>query len=146
MHTRVHPEQAHVDLRAFALVRTHIRTCIHHIPPPPNAPRLPPLCPPLQMLSLTEELSELVFGHAVPNMYECWWDTFFLDIFGANLLGCTSAYTPYAPCVPCVPRLPPHRSRARYYNAMRPCCSAPFVGVSSKSLVSGCCAVASEGY
>jgi len=33
------------------------------------------------------ELTEMVFGHLLPNFYECWWDNLVLDILICNGLG-----------------------------------------------------------
>ena len=33
------------------------------------------------------ELTEMVFGHLLPNFYECWWDNLVLDVLICNGLG-----------------------------------------------------------
>ena len=33
------------------------------------------------------ELTEMAFGHLLPNFYECWWDNIFLDVLICNGLG-----------------------------------------------------------
>ena len=33
------------------------------------------------------ELTEMVFGHLLPNFYECWWDNLVLDVLLCNGLG-----------------------------------------------------------
>ena len=37
--------------------------------------------------SIAFEICEITFRHWLPNFYECWWDHFFLDLFGCNLIG-----------------------------------------------------------
>ncbi|TMW56472.1 hypothetical protein Poli38472_006482 [Pythium oligandrum] len=39
------------------------------------------------ILSVMYEWYELTFRHWLPNFYECWWDSLFLDIFFCNALG-----------------------------------------------------------
>eukprot|EP00095_Tigriopus_kingsejongensis_P001480 maker-scaffold124_size330879-snap-gene-1.24 protein:Tk01480 transcript:maker-scaffold124_size330879-snap-gene-1.24-mRNA-1 annotation:"phosphatidylserine synthase" len=38
-------------------------------------------------ISIMWELTEMVFGHLLPNFYECWWDNFILDVLICNGLG-----------------------------------------------------------
>lgn len=38
-------------------------------------------------ISIMWELTEMVFGHLLPNFYECWWDNVFLDVLLCNGLG-----------------------------------------------------------
>ena len=41
----------------------------------------------LWSVSIMWELTEMVFGHLLPNFYECWWDNLVLDsyrLFGPN--------------------------------------------------------------
>jgi len=38
-------------------------------------------------ISIMWELTEMVFGHLLPNFYECWWDNLFLDVLLCNGLG-----------------------------------------------------------
>ena len=33
------------------------------------------------------ELTEMAFGHLLPNFYECWWDNIILDVFLCNGMG-----------------------------------------------------------
>ena len=33
------------------------------------------------------ELTEVFFGHLLPNFYECWWDNIVLDVLICNNLG-----------------------------------------------------------
>lgn len=37
--------------------------------------------------SIMFEVLEISYRHWLPNFYECWWDHFFLDMFGCNALG-----------------------------------------------------------
>ena len=39
------------------------------------------------MISIMWELTEMVFGHLLPNFYECWWDNLVLDVLLCNGLG-----------------------------------------------------------
>lgn len=39
------------------------------------------------MMSISFEIYELSLRHWLPNFYECWWDSLFLDLFGCNMLG-----------------------------------------------------------
>ena len=38
-------------------------------------------------ISIIWELTELAFGHHIPGLYECWWDSIFIDILLCNGLG-----------------------------------------------------------
>ena len=38
-------------------------------------------------ISIMWELTEMVFGHLLPNFYECWWDNLVLDVLLCNGLG-----------------------------------------------------------
>lgn len=38
-------------------------------------------------ISIMWELTEMVFGHLLPNFYECWWDNMVLDVLLCNGLG-----------------------------------------------------------
>ena len=38
-------------------------------------------------ISVMWELTEMAFGHLLPNFYECWWDNIFLDVLICNGLG-----------------------------------------------------------
>ena len=38
-------------------------------------------------ISIMWELTEMVFGHLLPNFYECWWDNLVLDVLICNGLG-----------------------------------------------------------
>jgi phosphatidylserine synthase 1 len=38
-------------------------------------------------VSIMWELTELAFGHLLPNFYECWWDSMVLDVLLCNGLG-----------------------------------------------------------
>ena len=38
-------------------------------------------------ISIMWELTEMVFGHLLPNFYECWWDNLVLDVLVCNGLG-----------------------------------------------------------
>ncbi|XP_059086956.1 phosphatidylserine synthase-like [Tigriopus californicus] len=38
-------------------------------------------------ISIMWELTEMVFGHLLPNFYECWWDNLCLDVLLCNGLG-----------------------------------------------------------
>lgn len=39
------------------------------------------------VLGITFELLELSLQWTIPEFQECWWDSLFMDLFGANLLG-----------------------------------------------------------
>ncbi|DAZ95469.1 TPA: hypothetical protein N0F65_002154 [Lagenidium giganteum] len=39
------------------------------------------------VLSIAFELLELAFQFVIPDFQECWWDSLFMDLFGANMLG-----------------------------------------------------------
>ena len=41
----------------------------------------------LWSVSIMWELTEMVFGHLLPNFYECWWDNLVLDVLICNGLG-----------------------------------------------------------
>ena len=41
----------------------------------------------LWSISVMWELTEMVFGHLLPNFYECWWDNLVLDVLICNGLG-----------------------------------------------------------
>merc|ERR1719232_1323537 len=41
----------------------------------------------LWSVSIMWELTEMVFGHLLPNFYECWWDNLVLDVLVCNGLG-----------------------------------------------------------
>jgi len=41
----------------------------------------------LWSVSIMWELTEMVFGHLLPNFYECWWDNLILDVLVCNGLG-----------------------------------------------------------
>merc|ERR1719369_2663594 len=41
----------------------------------------------LWSISIMWELTEMVFGHLLPNFYECWWDNLVLDVLLCNGLG-----------------------------------------------------------
>ena len=41
----------------------------------------------LWSVSIMWELTEMVFGHLLPNFYECWWDNLVLDVLLCNGLG-----------------------------------------------------------
>jgi phosphatidylserine synthase 1 len=41
----------------------------------------------LWSISIMWELTEMVFGHLLPNFYECWWDNLVLDVIVCNGLG-----------------------------------------------------------
>jgi len=41
----------------------------------------------LWSISVMWELTEMVFGHLLPNFYECWWDNLLLDVMLCNGLG-----------------------------------------------------------
>ena len=41
----------------------------------------------LWSISIMWELTEMVFGHILPNFYECWWDNLVLDVILCNGLG-----------------------------------------------------------
>lgn len=41
----------------------------------------------LWSISIMWELSEMIFGHLLPNFYECWWDNMILDVLVCNGLG-----------------------------------------------------------
>jgi len=41
----------------------------------------------LWSISIMWELTEMVFGHLLPNFYECWWDNLVLDVLVCNGLG-----------------------------------------------------------
>ena len=41
----------------------------------------------LWSISVMWELTEMVFGHLLPNFYECWWDNLVLDVLLCNGLG-----------------------------------------------------------
>ena len=38
-------------------------------------------------ISIMWELTEIFFGHLLPNFYECWWDNIVLDVLLCNGLG-----------------------------------------------------------
>ena len=38
-------------------------------------------------ISIMWELTEMAFGHLLPNFYECWWDNMVLDVLLCNGLG-----------------------------------------------------------
>ena len=38
-------------------------------------------------ISIMWELTEIFFGHLLPNFYECWWDNVVLDVLICNNLG-----------------------------------------------------------
>jgi len=38
-------------------------------------------------ISIMWELTEMAFGHLLPNFYECWWDNIVLDVFLCNGMG-----------------------------------------------------------
>ena len=38
-------------------------------------------------ISIMWELTEVFFGHLLPNFYECWWDNIVLDVLICNNLG-----------------------------------------------------------
>ena len=39
------------------------------------------------LISVMWELTEMVFGHLLPNFYECWWDNLILDVIICNGAG-----------------------------------------------------------
>ena len=41
----------------------------------------------LWSVSIMWELTEMVFGHLLPNFYECWWDNLVLDVIICNGAG-----------------------------------------------------------
>jgi len=41
----------------------------------------------LWTISIMWELTEMMFGHLLPNFYECWWDNMILDVLICNGLG-----------------------------------------------------------
>ncbi|XP_023323852.1 phosphatidylserine synthase 1 [Eurytemora carolleeae] len=41
----------------------------------------------LWSISIMWELTEVMFGHLLPNFYECWWDNMILDVMICNGLG-----------------------------------------------------------
>jgi len=41
----------------------------------------------LWSISIMWELTEMIFGHLLPNFYECWWDNMILDVLICNGLG-----------------------------------------------------------
>ena len=46
------------------------------------------------------ELTEMAFGHLLPNFYECWWDNIILDVFLCNGMGIFTGMliVRYVPC------------------------------------------------
>ena len=38
-------------------------------------------------ISVMWELTEMAFGHLLPNFYECWWDNLVLDVLLCNGMG-----------------------------------------------------------
>ncbi|OQR81493.1 phosphatidylserine synthase, partial [Thraustotheca clavata] len=39
------------------------------------------------VLGIAFELLELIFQFVIPDFQECWWDSLFMDLFGANFIG-----------------------------------------------------------
>ncbi|KDO26015.1 hypothetical protein SPRG_08668 [Saprolegnia parasitica CBS 223.65] len=39
------------------------------------------------VLAVAFELLELIFQFVIPDFQECWWDSLFMDLFGANFIG-----------------------------------------------------------
>ncbi|EQC37940.1 hypothetical protein SDRG_04957 [Saprolegnia diclina VS20] len=39
------------------------------------------------VLAIAFELLELIFQFVIPDFRECWWDSLFMDLFGANFIG-----------------------------------------------------------
>nr|XP_040568404.1 phosphatidylserine synthase-like isoform X2 [Lepeophtheirus salmonis] len=44
-------------------------------------------------ISIMWELTEMAFGHLLPNFYECWWDNIILDVLICNGLGIFTGMT-----------------------------------------------------